>query len=258
MIDTHCHLFMSQFDADREAVFDNARRAGVKAFISVGIDEPTSEAAIALAESHPDVYASVGLHPHSAHEAPEDTAAQLEKLARSSKKVVAVGEVGLDYFKSEAPPEVQRRVFGTMVDLAARLGLPLIVHSRDAFNDTFDILKQGKAAKRSLSALFHCFSYDAVCMKRAIEEGFDISFAGNLTFPNAKALKEAAKEVPLDRFVIETDAPYLAPQSMRGKRNEPSYLTFLISEIAALKGIAPEDAARAATRNAQRIFKLPS
>lgn len=256
LVDTHCHLFLDAFDADRAEVFARARKAGVRAFINVGIDEGSSRAAIRLAASEPDVWATVGLHPHSAHEADHSIYGRLEQLA-VSPRVVGVGECGLDYVKSPAPKERQHEVFSQMIGVAGRRNLPLVVHSREAFADTLSLLAQGKRTYKGLKAVFHCFSYDAAAMRLVMDAGFFVSFTANVTFPNARAVREAAKEVPLDRFLIETDAPYLAPQAVRGKRNEPAYLEHLVAEIGRLKGITAAQAAEASTRNAAAFFGLP-
>ena len=256
LIDTHCHLFLDAFDDDRDAVFENARRSGVGVMVNVGIDEKTSVQAVALAERLPGTYATVGLHPHSAGDARDGLWEACERLIDAHPKVVAVGEVGLDYFKSTAPHPAQANVFRRMADLAGRKKRPLVVHSREAFDDTLQILKEAKARHPALKAVFHCFSYGPDELKKVMAEGFFVSFTGIVTFPNARTVQESAKAAPLDRVMIETDAPYLAPQPVRGKRNEPAFLTHVVQTLADLKGLAPEAVAEATTRNARQFFGL--
>lgn len=257
LVDTHCHLYFEQFDADRDEVFAAARREGVRAFVNVGIDEPTSRAALKLAVSRPDTYATVGLHPHSAEGADDALFRRLEAITQESKRVVAVGECGLDYFKSTAPREEQARVFSRMAALAAGRNLPLVVHSRDAFKDTLGVLAEAeKQNGKKPKAVFHCFSYDAEALAEAIERGFLVSFTANVTFPSAVPLREAVRRVPMDRFFIETDAPYLAPQPKRGKRNEPAFLPILVRTIAELKGAAEREVEDASSRNAEKFFGI--
>ena len=255
LVDTHCHLFLDAFDHDRTQVLERAREKGVKAFINVGIDQATSLKAVDLSGRHQDIWATVGFHPHHAHESEPGFVKGLEALA-SSERVVAVGEAGLDYAKSAGVAEVQKAVFQEMIALAHRKDLPLIVHSRDAFEDTLHVLVESKSHYKNLRCVFHCFSYDAASLDRVIREGFHVSFTGNVTFKGASSIQEAVRRVPLDRFMVETDAPYLAPQPVRGKRNEPAFLVHLISFIARLRGMMEEEVMRLSAENAMRFFRL--
>ena len=256
MVDTHCHLFMEAFQKDLGAVIVSARSHGVELFVNVGIDEATSLKASELAGRFDDVYSTVGLHPHSAHEATDETVVRFARFIDETPKVVAVGEVGLDYAKSPAPPDVQKRVFRQMADLAGQKNLPLVVHSRDAFEDTLGILQESRGRCPALRAVFHCFSYDPPCLAKALEAGFCVSFTGIVTFPNAASMQASAREAPLERLMIETDAPYLAPQPVRGKRNEPAYLGYVAEAIARLKGLDLSRVAEATTRNAREFFGI--
>ena len=236
---------------DRDAVIDRALKAGVKYLVNVGTDPGSNEKAHALASRYPFMKHTVGLHPHSAHEADEPMFAQLEEQIASSKPS-AIGEVGLDYFKSEAPPEVQKNVFGRMLDIAKKHSLPVIVHSRNAFDDTHALLQH--ASKEGVRGVMHCFSYDEAAMKKMTELGFFISFACNITFKNAGALLETAKATPEDRLVVETDSPYLSPD--RGKRNEPASLARLVPWLASARGVDAAALAERSTENAKRLFNL--
>jgi TatD DNase family protein len=256
-IDTHCHLNFEQYQNDRLDVFMRARESGLQYFINVGIDEVTSKEAIALAAKETDVYATVGLHPHSADQGQMPLYDRLESLM-ASKKVVAVGEIGLDYFKSEAMPQTQQKVFRNMLGLAGKARLPVVVHSRNAFKDTLAILRETKERFKDLKAVFHCFSYDKDCLQEALDEGFFVSFTGNVTFPTAHPIKASARHVPMDRFMLETDSPYLAPQPVRGKRNEPSFIHHQAECIADLKGCSLSEVIKATTENAIKFFGLPS
>jgi TatD DNase family protein len=255
LVDTHCHLFFPQYDADLGEVLGRARRSGVRAFVNVGIDEPTSRKALELAEREPDVYATVGLHPHSAGAADEAAFGRLEALARASRRIVAVGEVGLDYAKASAGPDVQRKVFLRMAELAGAAGLPLIVHSREALDDTLAVLAEA-AGRTRVRAVFHCFSYGRAALDRVLAAGFSVSFTGIVTFPNAPDVKASAQAVPDDRFMLETDSPYLAPQAARGKRNEPAFIAHVASEIAALRKTDSGALGRRTSENAAAFFGL--
>ena len=256
IVDTHCHLFFEQYDEDREDVFERARTQGVGVFINVGIDEATNRTAMALAEKEPDAYATVGFHPHSAHLADESTTDRLKEQIQSSPKVVAVGEVGLDYFKSEADAEIQKRLFEKMITLAGEMHLPLVVHSREAFRDTIRILQEGKKKFPGLKAVFHCYTYGEEELTEVVESGFWVSFTGIVTFKGTDALRKAVAVCPPDRFMVETDAPYLAPQPKRGQRNEPAYLNFVLEEIARIRNEDPLAIESVTTRNALQFFNI--
>lgn len=253
LVDTHCHLHFEDFDADREEAVRRAREAGVEYFVNVGTDPETNDQARALAARYPNMVWTAGLHPHSAHQADDRTFELLEKQVAAFRPA-AIGEIGLDYFKSEGDPETQKKVFRRMVALAKKNGLPVIVHSRDAFEDTYEILRQGSP----LQGVMHCFSYDGASMKKLLDLGLFISFACNITYKNAGILLETAKQVPLDRVVFETDSPYLSPQSKRGRRNEPLNLVESVAFLAERRGMDPDALAEESSANAQRLFGLGS
>ena len=249
LVDTHCHLHFPDFDADREEVIRRAREAGVRFMVNVGTDPGTNAKAHALASLYDFMGYSVGLHPHSAHEADEAVFAELERQIVSTRPA-AIGEIGLDYFKSEGEPETQKKVFRRMLALAKKHSLPVIIHSRNALDDTYAILSE--ASKEGVRGVMHCFSYDEEAMHKLSGLGFYISFTCNITFKNAGALLEAAKRTPLDRLLFETDSPYLSPR--RGKRNEPMHVAELAVFLGEARGESPEKLADAATANAKKLF----
>lgn len=253
LIDTHCHLHFNAFDPDREAVIERARAAGVQYLINVGTDPATNKAAHELAQAYPFIFSTVGLHPHHSHEVPKSSLDELEAFVAESRPV-AIGEIGIDYYKSEASPETQKKVFIRMLHLAMKHQLPVIVHSRNAFRDTADILKSETGGK--MRGVMHCFSYDERALKELLDMGFLASFTPILTFKNAHALLEVAKAAPLDRFMLETDAPYLAPQPHRGKRSEPAFITELARFLAEKRGIAQEELEKATSQTALDFFNL--
>ena len=249
LVDTHCHLHFPDFDMDREEVVRRAQAAGVRYLVNVGTDPATNAKAQELASHYPFMKYSIGLHPHTAHEADEAMFEALEKQILSGRPA-AIGEIGLDYFKSEGDAETQKRVFRRMLALAKKSSLPVIVHSRNAFEDTHAILAE--ASKEGVRGVMHCFSYDEEAMKKLSGLGFFISFTCNITFKKADALLEAAKKTPLDRLLFETDAPYLSLH--RGKRNEPAHVADLATFLAAARGEDAAVLAEATTANAKRLF----
>jgi len=253
LIDTHCHLDMSAYEADFEAVLVRALAAGVTRIISVGIDLETSRRAIALAEQRQGIYATVGVHPHNVAELTEGDYGELQTLCRHAK-VVAYGEIGLDYVKNYAPIALQKEHFGRQVALAKELQLPLVVHDREAHDDIMEILEA--AGPFPAGGVMHCFSGDAAFARRVLALGFYISIPGVVTFAKAEMLHEAVREIPLGALVLETDGPFLAPVPKRGKRNEPQLLLFTAQKVAELKGVSLEEVARQTTMNAVRLFGL--
>lgn len=253
MIDTHCHLDFEQFDFDRKDVITRAKEAGVEILINVGSSLEGSKKSVELASQHGNIFTSVGIHPHHADEVTEKAFAEIGELAKN-EKVVAIGEVGLDYFKSPSSSEKQKESFVKFVELSKKLKLPLIIHNRDAHRDTLDILK--KTCKPPIPGVMHCFSGDEKVLGEALGMGLYISFTCNLTFKNAKHLREVARLVPPDRLLLETDAPFLAPQSRRGKRNEPAYITELRDMLSEILGMPKKEIERVTTENARRLFKL--
>jgi len=254
LFDTHAHLHVPDFASDLALVLERAREAGVAGMVTIGTDGDTNRAAVALAERLPGVRASVGIHPHDAASATEADWAALEGLARSSDKVVALGEMGLDYFRNLSPPDVQVGVFRRQIALARRLGKPVIVHCRDAHDDALAILAEERVAE--VGGVMHCFSSDVAIAKRCLDLELSISLAGPVTYKNARALPDVARFVPEDRLVVETDCPYLPPHPHRGQRNEPAYVALTVRRVAELRGADPESLAASTSDNALRLFCL--
>lgn len=252
IFDTHCHLDTPAFDADREAVLSRARQAGVSRFLNPGYDLTSSQRAVALAQSQPDVYAAVGVHPNDAGAFDAATLEQLRALAMQPK-VVAIGEIGLDYYWKTVPSEKQAEAFIAQLDLAHALGLPVIVHCRDAYDDCLNLLERHG---RDLSLVMHAFGGDQSHLKRALDLGYLIGIGGPVTYPKAQMLREIAAAVPLDRLVLETDAPYLPPQPHRGKRNEPAFLPLAAQVIADVRRMRIDDLFHATGDNSVRLFHL--
>lgn len=257
LIDTHTHLDDARFYDDREAAIVRAREAGVETLITIGCDLATSRAAVALADEHPSVYASIGVHPHEVKHIGDSWYDEFRGLA-GHKKVVAYGEIGLDYHYNHSSPQEQRERFREQVRLARELALPVIIHTREAQDDTIAILAEEQA--QDIGGVFHCFSGDARLAKDALALGFYLSFSGIVTFQNAAGLRDIAKTVPLDRLLIETDCPYLTPVPHRGKRNEPAYVSYVVRLLASLRaeepGMTVEQMGRITTANAKRLFKI--
>ncbi len=252
LVDTHCHLDNEQFESDREAVIERARNAGVERMMAIGTGDgpPDLEVAVRLADAYPFLYATVGVHPHDASKATEQTFARLRELLRHPK-VLALGEIGLDYHYDFSPREVQREVFERQLDLATEAGKPIVIHTREAWTDTLDVLR----ARWQGEGIMHCFTGDAAQAREALEYGFHLSFGGVLTFPKAESVREAARITPEDRLLIETDCPYLAPVPRRGKRNEPAFIVETARRLAEVRGVTPDDIARATTANFERLCK---
>jgi TatD DNase family protein len=251
-IDSHAHLEMEEFDGDRDEVVGRAADAGLTAIIAVGTTIPDCEKAVALTRLYPTVYAAVGIHPHEVKEIDSGTYDALRALARQ-EKVVAIGEIGLDFFYNHSPREVQVRCFAEQLDLALELDLPVIIHDREAHAETLRILQQ---AKGHLRGVLHCFSGDAAMARECLEMGFYLSVAGPVTYKKADQLREVAREIPDERLLIETDAPYLAPQPWRGKRNEPAYVVETARCLAQIRGMAAGELERLTGENTRRLFGL--
>ncbi len=235
-------------------MLERARAAGVGRMLTIGTSREGSHEAVALAEREPDLYAAVGIHPHDAAGADEGAFEELRRLAESSPKVVAIGEIGLDFFRNLSPRDVQAEVFRRQLDLARRVGKPVLVHCRDAHAETLEILKV--AGVGDLGGIMHCFSGDAEVARRCLDLGLLISLAGPVTYPNARKLPEVVRLVPEDRLVVETDCPFLPPQPYRGKRNEPAYLPITAARVAELKGKPVEVLGARMTENALALFGL--
>jgi len=253
LIDTHAHLDFDQFDADREEMLERAWMNGVRQIITIGIDLATSRKSVALAEKHAMVYASVGIHPHDVARAGAEDLAEIESLLEHPK-VVALGEVGLDFYYNYSPEEVQRKYLRLFLDWSLEKGVPLIIHTRDADEAILTILRERSRA--GWCGVFHCFSGDARMAEKVLEMGFHISFTGNITFKNSTSAG-VMRGVPLERLMVETDCPFMAPVPHRGKRNEPAYVQLVAQKIAEAKGIAFDQVAERTTANARALFNLP-
>lgn len=255
MIDTHAHLDSAEFAQDIEAIVARAASAGVTAMVTVGVDIDTSRQAVALAETHPCIVAAVGVHPHHA-DTWSQSRAELRSLA-ASPRVVAIGEIGLDYYRRRAPVDLQRQAFLEQLTLARELRLPVIVHDRDAHDDVMERIRAETKQRDNESqptGAIHCFSGDLEMMLAATRLGFFISFAGSVTYPKAGDLNTVAAAVPKEWLLIETDSPFLAPQPVRGKRNEPAYLAMVLNHLAGLRSEAVDVLARQTLTNAIKLF----
>ena len=252
LVDTHAHLQWASFDKDREEVISRAIEAGVKCIVNIGFDVVGSGNGVELAAKHEGLYATVGIHPHNASQFDRNVLDELRRLAEHPK-VVAIGEIGLDYYRNLSPRAAQQRAFEAQLSLAENLGLPVVIHDRDAHKDTLEILAKFKGR---LSGIMHCFSGSREMAEQCVESGFYISFAGPVTFPNSHKLQAIAQWIDLNKILLETDSPWLAPQEMRGQRNEPAFLLFTARKIAELKKIPFADIAEATTKSAKEIFQL--
>jgi TatD DNase family protein len=256
VIDSHCHLDMDRFAGDREAVIARAFSAGVSAMITIGAGGPMqcNYEALALAQRHARIFATVGTHPHDAGGMTDHSVAELERLAHEPK-VVAIGETGLDFYYDNSPRSAQQEGFRRSIGLARRLSLPLSIHLRDAYDEALQILRDERAGE--IGGVIHCFSAGPTEARAFVDLGFHISFSGIVTFKTADAVRAAAQVVPADRLLVETDAPFLAPVPHRGRRNEPALVLATAHAIAAVRGVGVEDVARVTTANATRLFRLP-
>jgi TatD DNase family protein len=255
-VDSHCHLdpqYYSEGGAD--AALDRARQAGVSAFVAIGVgaDLAMARHVTAVAAAQPDVWAAVGVHPHDATSLDAASEEELESLARQAR-VVAVGEIGLDYHYMHSPREAQQETFRRLVRLARRLNKPIVIHTREAAEDTLRILDEEGA--REVGGVIHCFSEDRSFAARALDLGFDLSFSGIVTFKSARAIQEVAAWAPAERILVETDSPYLAPIPMRGKRCEPAFVVHTARRVAELRGETVDEVARRTSENARRLFRL--
>lgn len=251
-IDTHAHLEMEAFDSDRDEVLKRAAEAGLAAIVTVGTTLADCKKAVALAGRYPLLYAAVGIHPHEVKAIDAGTYDALRILARQDK-VVAIGEIGLDFFYDLSPREVQLRRFAEQLDLAEELDMPVIIHDREAHAETLRILRQRKGRLRGV---LHCFSGDQAMARECLEMGFHLSVAGPVTYRRADQLRAVAREIPLERLLIETDAPYLAPQPHRGKRNEPAYVVETAGCLAEILGLPVDELKRLTSANARRLFSI--
>lgn len=259
LIDSHCHIDGEQFDTDRDDVVQRARDAGVAAMLNVGTGDPHSDdfrRAVAVAERYENVFASVGVHPHDAKLYNDKAEQHLVGLVKSNQKVIAWGEIGLDFYYDHSPRDVQEKVFRRQISVARELGLPIIIHSRDADDETVEILRDECSYEGFRGGIMHCFGGTPAMAEALMGIGFLISFAGNVTFKKAENLRDAARVVPLEKLLIETDCPFLTPVPFRGKRNEPSFVVHTAKYLAEFYGVERETLAEQTTRNFLDFFGL--
>ncbi len=252
LIDTHAHLDLDDFNTDRDAVIERARAAGVEHIITIGIGLEECRRALDIARAYPFIHAAIGMHPHNASMLDLGALDFLEERARDPK-VVALGEIGLDFYRNRSPRDEQVRAFRAQLDLAAALKLPVVIHDRDAHAETLQILREEKLP---CGGVLHCFSGDTAMARACIDLGFLISMPGTVTFKNAATLHAVVTDIPLEHILIETDCPFLTPVPHRGKRNEPAYVRFVAEKIAELKKMSVEDVAASTSANACRLFGL--
>ena len=251
LIDTHCHLDFPDFDSDRDEVIKRAKQDDVGCIINIGSSLHGSQAGLNLARQYDFIYASIGIHPHQADKVDKQTIKIIQQLSKENK-VAAIGEIGLDYYKGFSTVDNQKQLFITLLELAKDNSQPVIIHCRQAQEDVFKILKE-----RNISyGVMHCFSGDEKFLGQILDLGLYISFTCNLTYKKARDLRDLAKLVPLERLLLETDAPFLPPEGLRGKRNEPAYVRYLAEELARIKGVDLEEITRMTTNNAQELFRL--
>lgn len=256
LIDTHAHLFDDRFRKDLPAVLERAAAAGVERVVCLGIDLESSRQSVEIANRYPLVVAAVGIQPNSAAEAEPGDWEEVVKLAEREPRVVAIGETGLDRYWDRTPFALQEDYFARHIELARRLDKPFVIHCREAEADVVRVLQQARSASKGFRAVMHSFSGDLATARECLAMGLAISFAGMVTYPTAQNLRDVAKEVPLDRLLVETDCPYLAPQPVRGKRNEPAFVVHTAALLAEVKGVSVAELEEATARNARAIFGL--
>lgn len=252
LVDSHAHVQLDNYSTDRDAVLVRARNAGVHAVLVIGFDLKTSRDAVTLAEAHDGLYATVGMHPHDAKGFGQQTLKAFRGLA-AHPKVIALGEMGLDYYRNLSPVVLQKTAFECQLDLAAELNLPVVIHNREAYRDILPILE---ARSGQIRGVLHCFSGDVEIMRQTLSLGFYIGIGGPVTYRKTNDLQTVAREVPADHLLVETDCPWLAPQFRRGKRNEPAYVRSTAEKIADLRGISLEQIAEITTHNFERLFRV--
>ena len=253
LFDTHAHLNDPAFDPDRKELMESFASAGVSLVMNAGCSLESSRQIVAMAEEYPWLYASVGSHPDAADEVNETVVEEYRKLCKLSSKVKAIGEIGLDYYYEDIPREIQQRAFRLQMELAKELDMPVIVHERDAHNDGLAIVKEFPTVK----GVFHCYSGSAEMARQLVNLGWYIGFTGVLTFKNARKAVETAASIPLDRIVLETDCPFMAPEPYRGKRNHPGYLYRMAEKLAEIRGISVEEVHAATMENGKRLYRIP-
>ncbi|WP_141434169.1 TatD family hydrolase [Bacillus sp. 03113] len=253
LFDTHVHLNAEQFEEDLKDVIERAKATGIENMVVVGFDRPTINRAMELIEEYEFLYASIGWHPVDAIDMTDEDLDWIEELSKHPK-VVALGEMGLDYHWDKSPREIQQEVFRKQIRLAKKVNLPIVIHNRDATEDIIHILKEEEA--KTVGGIMHCFSGSVETAKECVNMNFYISLGGPVTFKNAKKPKEVAEAIPLEKLLVETDCPYLTPHPFRGKRNEPSYVKLVAEKIAEIKGVSFEEVARMTTKNAKKLFDI--
>lgn len=252
-IDSHAHLDDKRFDADRDRIIKSLKDNKVDYVFNIGADLKTSEASVALANKYDNIYAVVGVHPHAAKEVDLKTIERLRTLSQE-RKVIAIGEIGLDYYYDNSPRDIQVKWFKEQIELAKEVDLPIVIHTRDAAQETFDILK---VHAKDHPVIMHCYSGSVEMAEEYVKLGYYISLAGPLTFKNARVPREVVEKIPMDRLLIETDCPYLTPTPYRGKRNEPMFVRYVAEAMAEIKGISIEDVGRITTENVKKAFRMP-
>jgi len=252
LIDSHAHIYYKDYAGDLDEMLKRADDAGVKAILVVGTDIESSRQSVAMANKYPQIYASVGVHPHDASRVTEKCYDILRELARSSEKVVAIGEIGLDFYRDRSPRDEQEKVFRRFLQMADELGKPVIIHDRDAHERILAVLREEKVR----NGVLHCFSGDTAMAAEVVAMGFYISIPGTITYPKNEIQRDVVRSVSIDRLLLETDCPYLSPVPFRGKRNEPAYVTYAAEQVAGIKGLTVEDVARITTKNVRDLFGI--
>lgn len=249
IIDTHAHLMFDKFKGEVDQVIERAKTAGIEKIINIGCTKGDAIRSHEMSLEHEELYATLGLHPHDALDISEELIGEWEKLVGENKKIVAIGECGLDYVKSDVPKEDQKKAFRMQLKLAQKVGLPVVIHNREADEDTMEVLEEF-----DVNAVFHCYSSNIEYARKLWYKGYFTSFTGIVTYPNTEELMQIVEEAPVDKFMIETDCPFLPPQTHRGERNEPSYVIEVLERIAEIKKRSPEEIARITTENAEELF----
>ncbi len=252
MIDSHCHLDFKQFDGKRSEVIEEALTVGIGTIINIGTDLKSSKFSVELAHKHNSVHAAVGVHPHDASTVNDDLLTEIRELAGDSK-VIAIGEIGLDYYRNRSPRDIQRSAFRAQLELAVECDLPIVIHTRESFDDTLDIVREFTSSLKG--GVFHCFPGDSEQARMVIDLGFNVSFGGVITFPKA-GMAQVASELPLKSIILETDAPFLTPVPHRGETNYPAYVRYVYQKLAELRNLSVEEVEKQVDRNCQKLFGL--
>ncbi|MFH1218668.1 MAG: TatD family hydrolase [Candidatus Peregrinibacteria bacterium] len=254
IVDTHAHLMFKDFRGEVKEVIERAKSVGVERIINVGCNKQTSREAVEMLDRHEGLFATLGLHPYDSLECGDDLMEEWAELILKNKKIVAIGECGLDYFKAKVGKEDQKRAFIAQLGLAKKTGLPVIIHNREADEDCFEILEEFEKENGKVEVVFHCFGSDVEFARRCWYKGYYTSFTGVITYPTAQKLRDVVREAPMNLFMVETDCPFLAPQKYRGGRNEPVYVVEVVKEVAEIKGLRVDEVEKASTENAEEFF----